>query len=69
MYIRHRKSLRARLLVVALSVAKGSFLYCEDIYSDGILHCRTRRRSIIMNPVMQREAPRENSTLNHVRCI
>ena len=23
----------------------------------------------IMNPVMQREAPRENSTLNHVRCI
>ena len=22
-----------------------------------------------MNPAMQREAPRENSTLNHVRCI
>ena len=22
-----------------------------------------------MNPIMQREVPRENSTLNHVRCI
>ena len=22
-----------------------------------------------MNPAMQREAPRENTTLNHVRCI
>ena len=28
-----------------------------------------KHQCFVMNPVMHREVPRENSTLNHVRCI
>ena len=31
--------------------------------------CTRRTSEFFTNPAMQREAPRENSTLNHVRCI